>query len=67
MRKLTSYDLYFMFDTDKKKVVYFGTNDTYVSKGSYEGDFDSGVTINWEHGEFKEKLIYDDNVFEATI
>lgn len=67
VRKLTSYDLYYMFDTDKKKVIYFGTNDTYVSKGSYEGNFDSGVTINWEHGEFKEKFTYEDNTNYAVL
>ena len=39
-----------MFDEDSKKVVYFGTNDTYVMKGSYSGSFSSGVTISWDDG-----------------
>ena len=39
-----------MFDEDTQKVVYFGTNDNYVMKGSYTGSFNSGVTISWDDG-----------------
>lgn len=67
VRKLSSYDLYYMFDTDKKKVIYFGTNDTSVSKGTYKGSFSSGVIINWNHGEFKEKFIYEDDASYAVL
>lgn len=58
MRDMSSYDLYYMFDTDTKNVVYFGTNDTYIEKGTYTGDFASGVTINWSHGEWTEKFTH---------
>lgn len=57
IRDMSNYDLYYMFDIDNKKVVYFGTNDTYVDKGTYSGDFNSGVTINWSHGEWTEKFV----------
>ncbi len=55
IRKMSNYSLYIMFDKDTKNVVYFGTNDTYVMKGSYSGSFSSGVTISWDDG-WDEKL-----------
>ena len=58
VRKLNGYSIFYMFDTDKKAVVYFVTNDTYVGRGTYTGAFSSGVTISWDHGEFTEKFIY---------
>ena len=58
IRDMSNYDLYYMFDTDTKKVVYFGTNDTYIEKGTYTGDFATGVTINWSHGEWTEKFTH---------
>ena len=58
IRDLSNYDLYYMFDTDTKKVVYFGTNDTYIEKGTYTGDFATGVTITWSHGEWTEKFTH---------
>ena len=58
IRDMSNYDLYYMFDTDTKKVVYFGTNDTYIEKGTYTGDFGSGVTITWSHGEWTEKFTH---------
>lgn len=51
IRDLGDYDLYYMFDTDNKTVVYFGTNDTYIENGTYTGDFSTGITIAWSHGE----------------
>lgn len=50
IRDMSNYDLYIMFDEDTKEVVYFGTNDTYVMKGTYSGKFSSGVTISWNDG-----------------
>lgn len=50
MRPLTNYTLYYMFDEDTKKVVAFGTNDTYVMEGTYSGSFENGVTISWDDG-----------------
>lgn len=56
VRKLSNYSLYYMFDLDTKKVVTFSTQDTYVDKGTYSGDFNTGVTITWDHGEWTEKF-----------
>lgn len=67
VRDMSSYDLYYMFDTDTKKVVYFGTNDTYVGKGTYSGKFNSGVTINWSHGEWTEKFVNKDGSSSAVL
>lgn len=67
IRDMSNYDLYYMFDTDTKKVVYFGTNDTYIEKGTYSGDFNSGVTINWSHGEWKEKFVNKNGSTSATL
>ena len=58
IRHMSNYDLYYMFDTDSKRVVYFGTNDTYIEKGTYTGNFATGVTINWSHGEWTEKFTH---------
>ena len=58
IRDMSNYDLYYMFDTDTKNVVYFGTDDTYIEKGTYTGDFSTGVTITWSHGEWTEKFIH---------
>lgn len=67
IRKMSQYSLYYMFDTDNKTVVYFGTNDTYIEKGTYSGDFASGVTINWSHGEWTEKFINKNGSSNATL
>lgn len=48
IRDLPSYDLYMMFDEDKKEVVYFGTNDSLVMTTTYSGEFSIGIDINWE-------------------
>ena len=67
VRQMNSYSLYYLFDIDNNDVVFFGTNDTYIENGSYEGEFDSGVTINWSHGEWTEKFIYLSNDSNATL
>ncbi|MBQ4584074.1 MAG: hypothetical protein IJA94_04230 [Bacilli bacterium] len=67
IRDMSNYDLYYMFDTDTKKVVYFGTNDTYIENGMYSGEFNTGVTINWLHGEWTEKFINKDSSNTATL
>lgn len=66
VRELSTYDLYYMFDTDTKTVVYFGTNDTYIERGTYTGDFSTGVTITWSHGEWTEKFTHK-NGNHATL
>ena len=58
IRDMSNYDLYYMFDTDNKTVVNFGTNDTYIQKGTYSGDFSTGITITWSHGEWTEKFTH---------
>lgn len=67
VRAMSNYSLYYMFDTDNKTVVYFGTNDTYIEKGTYTGEFSSGVTINWSHGEWTEKFTNKDGSNDATL
>lgn len=58
IRDMSDYDLYYMFDTETKSVVFFGTNDTYVEKGTYTGDFSTGVTITWSHGQWTESFTH---------
>ena len=67
IRDLNNYDLYYMFDTDTKTVVYFGTNDSYVDKGTYTGDFSNGVKITWDHGEWTEKFIHKSGSYATLI
>lgn len=67
VRKLSNYSLYYMFDTDTKQVVTFGTQDTYVDKGTYSGDFNSGVTIKWNHGEWTETFSQSDGSSYAVM
>ena len=67
VRAMSNYSLYYMFDTDNKTVIYFGTNDTYIEKGTYTGEFSSGVTINWSHGEWTEKFTDKDGNNDATL
>ena len=56
-----------MFDVDSKKVVYFGTNDTYVENGTYSGEFNLGVTIKWSHGEWEETFVNEDGSNTAML
>ena len=67
IRDMGNYDLYYMFDTDNKTVVYFGTNDTYIEKGTYTGDFSTGVTITWSHGEWTEKFTHKSGNYATLI
>lgn len=67
IRDMSNYDLYYMFDTDTKTVVYFGTNDTYVERGTYTGDFSTGVTITWSHGEWTEKFTHKSGSYATLI
>lgn len=67
VRELNTYDLYYMFDTDTKTVVYFGTNDTYIERGTYTGDFSTGVTITWSHGEWTEKFTHKNGSYATLI
>lgn len=61
VHKGTEYDLYYMFDTDEKTVIYFGTS-TDLMEGIYSGDFASGVTMTWESGgdTWEEQFIYQE-------
>ena len=60
IRDLSNYDMYYMFDEDTNTVINFVTNDTSVMKGTYSGDFSTGVTIDFtSYGDnWYEKLIY---------
>ena len=66
VRKLNGYSLYYMFDTDTKTVVQFGTDDTYLYRGTYTGSFSSGVTMTWDHGEWTDKFKYSEGSSRAT-
>ena len=66
VRKLNGYSLYYMFDTDTRTVVQFGTDDTYLYKGTYTGSFSSGVTMTWDHGEWTDKFKYLEGSSKAT-
>lgn len=67
IRNLGQYSLYYMFDVDEKTVVYFGTNDTYPTYGTYKGDFSAGITITWSHGEWTEKFTHKSGSDKATL
>lgn len=66
VRKLSNYSLYYMFDTDTKTVVQFGTDDTYLYRGTYIGDFSTGVTMTWDHGEWTDEFTYREGSSKAT-
>ena len=66
VRKLSNYSLYYMFDTDTNTVAQFGTDDTYLYKGTYSGSFSSGVTMTWDHGEWTDKFKYSEGSSKAT-
>lgn len=66
VRRLQNYSLYLMFDTDTKTAAQFGTDDTYLYKGPYTGDFSSGITIAWDHGQFTERFVYQDGSSTGT-
>ena len=67
MRELPSYSLYYMFDTDTKTVVQIGTDDTYLYRGTYAGDFSTGVTMTWDHGEWTDEFIYTEGAYMFII
>ncbi len=58
VRELSGYTLYYMFDEDTKEVISFGTNDTYVMKGVYTGEFSKGLDINWVNDGWHETFTY---------
>lgn len=66
VRELSNYSLYYMFDTDSNAIAQFGTDDTYLYKGTYTGDFSSGVIMTWDHGEWTDKFIYSGYASKAT-
>ena len=39
-----------MFDENTRKVLYFGTNDTSVMKGSYDKEVSGKLILNWDYG-----------------
>ena len=66
VRKMTSYSLYYMFDTDTKTFAYFGTHDTFIDRGEYTGEFSSGVTLVWDHGEWTDTFAHIEGENNAT-
>ena len=67
VRRMQNYSIYYMFDTDSKRVAYFYTDDIGVSYASYWGDFAAGITINWTNGQGQEKFIYTGNGSKAVL
>ncbi len=67
IRELNDYDLYYMFDMDTNTVVYFSTLDTYVERGTYTGNFSTGVTITWSHGEWTETFTHNGGNYATLI
>lgn len=67
IREMSDYDLYYMFDTDKKEVIYFSTNDTYIQEGIYSGRFSSGVDINWINDGWHETFTLENDSKIATL
>ena len=63
---MTSYSLYYMFDTDTKTFAYFGTHDTFIDRGEYTGEFSSGVTLVWDHGEWTDTFAHIEGENNAT-
>lgn len=56
VRDMSEYDLYYLFDEDNKSVVYFSYEQGFADKGTYTGDFSTGVLITWDHGEFTDSF-----------
>ena len=54
-----SYSIYYMFDTDSNKIVTFNSDDTYVDEGTYSGSFENTLTLNWDHGEWVDKINFN--------
>ena len=67
IRDMRDYDLYFMFDVDKKEVIYFGTHDTYIQEGIYSGDFSTGIDINWINDGWHETFTCETGSGKATL
>lgn len=67
VRAMSNYSLYYMFDTDTNAVVYFSSHDTFVDNGTYSGEFSSGVTITWDHGEWTETFTNKSGSNDATM
>lgn len=61
VRKGSSYDIYYLFDLDTGKVINFVSDDSYIMEGTYSGDFEDEVVIDWVDDGFSEKFTeYDD-------
>ncbi len=65
VRELSEYSIYYMFDTDANSVINFITNDGYIMRGTFSGDFSSEISINWVNDGYSEKLNINGN--KATI
>lgn len=54
------YAIYYLFDEDEKVAITFilseGESSPYIQKGSYTGEWNSGITINWKNDGYTEKI-----------
>ena len=65
---LTTVSMYYMFDEDTNTVINFVTNDTSVMKGTYSGDFSTGVTIDFtSYGDNWYKKLTNSSGSKATL
>ena len=52
------YSMYYLIDTEKKKGIYFATNDSSVMEGNCIGDMSNGFTITYTfEGGWSERLV----------
>ena len=44
---------------DENRVIYFTEGSLLVMKGSFTSESENEITINWNHGIWKDKIRYD--------
>ena len=67
IRDMPSYDVYYMFDFEKGQVFNFLTNDSYVMRGTFTGDFSTGVDIYWVDDGYYETFVHKPGSNRATL
>ena len=50
---------YYLIDMDENSVIYFTEGSLLVMKGSFTSESENEITINWNHGIWKDKIRYD--------
>ena len=65
VRRMSNYDLYYLFDEDAHTALYFATNDSSVSAWRYTGSFDTFLTVDIGDGYYD--LFYLRNETKAIL